>query len=151
MENKMPFSNPAWPPSKKSVVSPGSGSPFPPANCVLVQHRPYLCKAQPISGLSTDWLLLAPLPTLTSVKWENEMVATWDMGTQLSCSPPPPLHLWQGLGPLLPTTPTLPKWTITLAIHLISWVSGTEAQPCWFSSKQMFPRCRTLAIIPKRF
>lgn len=144
MENKMPFSNPIWPPSKKSVVSPGSGSL---SHLLIV----FWCNTEHVWSFSQLAFTRSLAHLLTSVKWENEMVATWDIGTQLSCSPPLPLHPWQGLGPLLPATPTLPKWTITLAIHLISWVSGTEAQPCWFSSKPMFPRCRTLAIMPKRF
>lgn len=45
---------------------------------------------------------------LTSVKWESKMVALRDMGTQLLCSPPLPLHLCQGLGPLLPAHPHSP-------------------------------------------
>lgn len=50
-----------------------------------------------------------------------------------------------------PHSIALQERKVTLAIHLISCVSGTLAQPCLSSLKQMLPRCRTLAMIPKRF
>lgn len=87
------------------------------------------------------------LNLLASISRKATVWATWDLGLQLpsaplSCPPPP-----KGPGP----PRAFQKPNVTLAIHLISWVSGIVAQPWWFSSKQTFPRCRTLARIPKRF
>ena len=56
----MPFSNPTWLPSKKWVVSPGPGSPFPPANRVLGQHRPHLCNTDHICAKHSPCLVFQP-------------------------------------------------------------------------------------------
>lgn len=110
------------------MVSPGSGSSFPPANRVLVQHRPYLCKAQPTCGLSTNWLLL-PLPAhlLTSVKWENPDAGHLGHG-HLAVLLSSPASISDRVWASPARHPHSPKWTITLAnsFDLVSvWYRGT--------------------------